>query len=55
MKPAAAPPLDTKKEHPLHKYPTPDAAEGPDPERRLQLPQSGTDHRRVLAVLAYLQ
>ena len=31
MSPAPAPPLDTKKEHPQHKYPTPDASTTGDP------------------------
>jgi hypothetical protein len=31
MAPAPAPPLDTKKEHPQHKYPTPDASTAADP------------------------
>jgi hypothetical protein len=31
MQPADAPPLDTKKEHPQHKYPTPDASTTADP------------------------
>src|SRR5436189_3082453 len=31
LPPADAPPLDTKKEHPQHKYPTPDANTAADP------------------------